>query len=304
VREKLFTTRWLVTLGALGCAMTVLSVPAQGYTVGPPSPALICAGAVVANEAVLEARLGPSEGASVQAGTSVTFSGYSGAPVTFAVASSAALLSSPDIDSGLGSAQPENLFTFMSTKATAAAGTVYWDASFSTATLKGCEGVTPGTYTTKARTITVLPLPSPPPTPVIPAATVTPPPPATGSVSLEGSTVIVESGGEALLKLACTGTGTGTDTCGGKLTLTAKGTAKKGKKVKTETIGTASFSVLRGTTATIKLKLNAAGRALLNADHGRLSASLTLLKSSPAPSQTQTEKVHLVQQSQHGKTKK
>jgi len=41
---------------------------------------------------------------------------------------------------------------------------------------------------------------------------------ATGSVSFAGTTISVTSSGKATIKLACTGTGT----CGGKLTLTAK----------------------------------------------------------------------------------
>jgi hypothetical protein len=282
---------WLVVLGALGYLVVPVS-PALGYTAGPPSPASMCVAAVVGNELALEARLAPSNGASVQAGTPVTFSGYSGAPVTFAVASSAALLSTPDIDSGLGSAQPENLYTFTSTKATATAGTVYWDASFSSETLKGCEGLTPTTYTTSVRTLTVLPPPSPPMTASVPTttATTTTPPAPTGSVSLDGSTINVQNSGRAQVKLACTGTAT----CSGKLALTGKSTPKKGKKAKAQTIGTATFSIPAGKTATIELKLNAAGKALLNADHGRLGATLSVLKSSPIPSQTHTATVQLV----------
>ncbi|HEY2142041.1 MAG TPA: hypothetical protein VGG98_08275 [Solirubrobacteraceae bacterium] len=226
---------------------------------------------------------------SVQAGTPVTFSGYSGSPVTFAVASSQALLSSPDIDSGAGSAQPEQLYTFTSTRATAAPATVYWDASFSSAALKACEGLTPTTYTTQVRTLTVLSPPPPPPLqPTTPTTTTTT---AVGSVSLDGSTITVQSSGEAAVKLACTGTGA----CSGKLILAGKGTIKKGKKAKTETIGTAAFSISPGNTATVRLKLNAVGRSLLGMAHGHLSASLTVLKSSPAPSQTHTDSVRLVQ---------
>ena len=122
----------------------------------------------------------------------------------------------------------------------------------------------------------------------------------TGSVSLDGSTITVQSIHEAAVKLACTGTAT----CSGKLTLTGKSTPKKGKKAKTETIGTATFSIPAGKTATIELKLNAAGKALLSADHGHLGATLSILKSSPAPSQTHIDSVHLVQQKAHGKAKK
>jgi hypothetical protein len=72
-------------------------------------------------------------------------------------------------------------------------------------------------------------------------------------------------------------------------------TGKDGKqRSKTTTIGTATFSIPPGKTTTIDVKLNAVGRALLDADHGRLSAILTVLKSTPAPSQTHTENVRLV----------
>jgi hypothetical protein len=109
-------------------------------------------------------------------------------------------------------------------------------------------------------------------------------------VALGESTITIQNGG-AEVRLTCDGTGM----CRGKLALTAKGTAKKGKKVKAETIGTASFSLPWGTTATVRLMLNAAGKALLSADHGRLGAKLSILKSSPAPSQARTYSVHLTQ---------
>jgi hypothetical protein len=122
----------------------------------------------------------------------------------------------------------------------------------------------------------------------------------TRSVSLDGSTITVPSGGEATVKLACTGTGA----CAGKLTLTVKGTTKKGRKGKTQTIGTAAFSIPAGKTVTIQLKLNAAGRSLLGAGHGRLGAKLTILKSSPAPSQTHTQSVRLMERKAGGKAKR
>jgi hypothetical protein len=49
-----------------------------------------------------------------------------------------------------------------------------------------------------------------------------------------------------------------------------------------------------GKTRTVKLELNGTGRALLRADHWRLGASLTILKSFPAPSQRHAESVRLV----------
>ena len=128
-------------------------------------------------------------------------------------------------------------------------------------------------------------------------ATTTPPAttPATGSASLDGSAVTVASdGGAATVKLTCTGTAT----CAGNLTLTAKSTTRKGKREhsKTQTIGTATFSIPAGGTATVKLTLNSPGKALLKAAHGHLSATLTIVKSFPSPSSTRTESVHLSQQ--------
>jgi hypothetical protein len=116
--------------------------------------------------------------------------------------------------------------------------------------------------------------------------------PATGSISLDGSTISVESNHEAAVRLTCTGTAT----CAGKLTLTVKVTTGKGTKkhTRTETIGTATFSVATGQTEAIKLTLNGTGRDLLSAAHGQLGATLTILKSSPSPSKTQTENVRLV----------
>jgi hypothetical protein len=107
-------------------------------------------------------------------------------------------------------------------------------------------------------------------------------------------TRITTNDGEATVELACKGTGT----CSGKLMLNIK-TRSKGKRrrSKTVTIGTAAFSIPAGKTAAIRLMLDTRARALLGGpDHRRLSATLTVLESSPPPSQTHTESVQLVQQ--------
>ena len=96
------------------------------------------------------------------------------------------------------------------------------------------------------------------------------PPTTTASVYLAG-TPITTTRSKARVKLTCSGTGTAM--CSGELTLVAKSTTKRGRG-KRETIGTTTFSIQTGKTAIIELKLDAAGRALLNADHGRLKASL------------------------------
>ncbi|HEY3959361.1 MAG TPA: hypothetical protein VGL68_02515 [Solirubrobacteraceae bacterium] len=114
------------------------------------------------------------------------------------------------------------------------------------------------------------------------------------SVSLAGSVLNVQSGGKTLVKLICMGTAP----CTGKLTLTVtvKGKGNKhDKKIKAETIGRAAFSLPTGKTGVVTIKLTAGGRALLQAAHGKLSASLAIVKSSPSPTSTKREGVQLVQ---------
>jgi hypothetical protein len=112
-----------------------------------------------------------------------------------------------------------------------------------------------------------------------------------GSVSLSESVLSVQSGGKASVELACTGTAR----CAGKLTLTvtSKGNGKHGKTAKA--IGTAAFSIPAGKTGVVTITLTAAGRALLKAGHGKLGASLTIVKSAPAPTSTKRASVQLVQ---------
>ena len=115
----------------------------------------------------------------------------------------------------------------------------------------------------------------------------------TGSVSLVGSKIGIQSGGKGSVRLACTGTAT----CTGRLTLTVKAKAKGSRKAKVKTIGAGAFSIPAGKTVSVTLTLTAAGRALLKAGHGKLGyASLTILKSSPSPTSTQHKRVQLVQQ--------
>jgi hypothetical protein len=112
-----------------------------------------------------------------------------------------------------------------------------------------------------------------------------------GSVSLTGSSISIQGGGKASVKLSCAGTAT----CAGKLTLTVTSKGKHVKKAKAETIGTAAFSIPAGKTGVVTITLTAAGRALLKTGHGKLSASLTIVKFFPAPASTQHKTVTLVQ---------
>ena len=116
------------------------------------------------------------------------------------------------------------------------------------------------------------------------------------AVSLDGSTIDVQSDGIALVKLNCRGTAG----CRGKLTLTAPTAVEardaKGKKrrARSTTIGTTSFSIAGDGTKTVKIALDAAGRALLRADHGHCDASLAILGLAPGVSNTQTKAVELL----------
>jgi hypothetical protein len=118
---------------------------------------------------------------------------------------------------------------------------------------------------------------------------------ATGGVSLAATEITVQSNGMALVKLTCLGIAS----CHGKLTLTAKGAIEakgaKGKEPRSVSLATTSFSISGDETKTIKVKLDASGRVLLGADHGRCSASLALLELAPSPQNTQTKTVHLEQ---------
>ena len=120
---------------------------------------------------------------------------------------------------------------------------------------------------------------------------------ATGGIALANTSIAVQPNGTALVKLECLGIAS----CRGKLKLRAKGTdgakGTNGKiKARAVSIGSASFSIAGDETKTVKLDLNAAGRALLGADHGRLNASLQILELAPGPKNTQVKAVRLVRQ--------
>jgi hypothetical protein len=276
MRLRGFGLGWLVILGALASAASFTTGPAQAL-----APWFTCF-----NDSQAEASSlllpSPLNEATVLEGTPVTFSGESPYALTFSVASSPALLSNPDIDSGPGSLQlGTSLYTFTSTKVSTAPRTIYWAASF-TFTPPGCESSS--TIMTPAHTLTVIPPPPPHEEP-----------PATGEISLEGIAIDIQSTHTAAIRLACVGTAT----CSGKLTLTTKNTTGKPKQKhsRTETIGTTTFSIEASKQAPVTLTLNKRGRVLLNTAHGHLDAALTIFKTSPLPSETQKHSVRL---EQHG----
>jgi hypothetical protein len=120
---------------------------------------------------------------------------------------------------------------------------------------------------------------------------------SSGGVSLEETAIAVQSNGTALVKLDCVGI----ESCHGKLMLTAKVAAKAKGKMKpthaaatTIAIGTESFSIAGDETETVKVSLNATGRALLATHRGRLDASLAIFEFVPGSQSTQTRTVRLM----------
>jgi hypothetical protein len=112
------------------------------------------------------------------------------------------------------------------------------------------------------------------------------------TVSLVSRAITVRRNGRAAVKLSCRGT----VKCAGSLKLTIKTRSRKKRhRGKTEIIAISKFAVAPTTTATIELKLNAAGRSLLKAAHGRLSASLTVTETSPPPSHIDRQSVRVTQ---------
>jgi hypothetical protein len=134
------------------CTIVVLAIPALALGSEKPAPWSICTSGQEAAESATQAmHLEPANGATVPAGTPVTFAAETQQALTFSVASSEALLSGPDIDSGMGS-QSGAFYKFTSAKASAAPRTIYWRASF-TFTPADCES--PSTFTTPVHTLIV-----------------------------------------------------------------------------------------------------------------------------------------------------
>jgi len=108
------------------------------------------------------------------------------------------------------------------------------------------------------------------------------------AAKLLSKTIAVQHGKLAVLKLV----GTGSGSCGGKLRLRVR--VKLGhRRFELKTIGTGVFSLAAGRRVSVKVTLTRAGRALLRAGHGHLSASLLVVRSSPAPAQAFTAGVRL-----------
>jgi hypothetical protein len=163
----------------------------------------------------------------------------------------------------------------------------------------GASAGTDQTFTTATATPAVTTAPSTPAptttTPVAPLETRA----ASCRTALASLTVAVWSEGTAAVKLGWIETGT--DTCSGKLMLRAK-VKDRNQRPKTMLIGTGSFSLPVEGTKIVRLKLDSVGRALLSAAHGRLNASLSILRLFPGPSAAQTEAVQLTRETRSSST--
>ena len=198
--------------GCLGvCALAAWTLvaasaaPAKGFD--EPTEHDYCGLEAGAASTVLEGTARPQEGATVTAGDPVTFSASSRVPLTFVVASSPALLASPDIAQGLG--EPlgeEHMQAFTSLNAAATVGTVYWQVFLHAAELPHCAGAE-GIESLPPRSLVVEPGAAPTP------QTPSPAPPADDfTVTIDASTVHVRRP-VVTFRVRCTENCAGAVTC-------------------------------------------------------------------------------------------
>jgi FG-GAP repeat/IPT/TIG domain len=107
-------------------------------------------------------------------------------------------------------------------------------------------------------------------------------------LSLRNKHLAVTGSRTVALRLQRTGAGA----CSGKLTLSFN-KAKRGKRPKLQTIGTASFAMGSASSKVLKIDLNKAGRKLFSNHGRRLNASLSFVRSLPAPNLARSASVRL-----------
>jgi hypothetical protein len=107
-------------------------------------------------------------------------------------------------------------------------------------------------------------------------------------LSLAHRNLRVNSKGKVSLRLVLAGAGT----CRGRLALTVKQRTGHGH-AKVRTIAARTFSLPAGRSTVLTLALNKLGRALLHAARGRLGATLTSVRVSPAPLSARSASVRL-----------
>ncbi len=99
----------------------------------------------------------------------------------------------------------------------------------------------------------------------------------------------VRRNGRGLVRVSCSGG----NASSGRVELTVRMPSKK-RHPRIRVLASARFSLATGTTLVIGLRLSASGRALLKGARGRLSATLTVVRTSPAPAQTHSRGVRLI----------
>jgi hypothetical protein len=159
-----------------------------------------------------------------------------------------------------------------------------------------------GSSAAPGRTVTVaLPPPpgpspagSPPGSPPAAAQQVAGTSTKSGEVVLVSSLLATQVNLVALVKLHCTAPGG----CGGTLGLSAQSATKAkrgGPRLHTVSLGSASFTIAAGDTATVKIKLSAVARALVHSAHGHLPARLRLIEVATGREATRVENVHILE---------
>ncbi len=107
-------------------------------------------------------------------------------------------------------------------------------------------------------------------------------------LSLRNKHLAVTGSRTVALRLQRTGAGA----CNGRLTLSFN-KAKRGMRPKLQTIGTASFAMGSASSKVLKIDLNKAGRKLFSSHGRRLNASLSFVRSLPAPKLARSASVRL-----------
>jgi hypothetical protein len=107
-------------------------------------------------------------------------------------------------------------------------------------------------------------------------------------VSLRSKHVVVALHRSAAIRLLRTGTGQ----CRGTVALRYRQKGK-GKRFKLKPIGSVRFSIAPGKSQVVSIQLNKLGRSLFIAGHGKLNASVAVLRTMPAPTLANTASVRL-----------
>jgi hypothetical protein len=118
--------------------------------------------------------------------------------------------------------------------------------------------------------------------------------PETGNVQLAATTFAVRGGHTSLVRLECLGS----HSCHGRLILTAKVPARSGsrhERAHSAPVGIGTFSMFGDEAKTVSMHIDAIGRALLAAGHGRLNATLAIQELAPNSDSTWETAVHLLQ---------